>query len=369
MIGLILGSLFGWNGWAFCLFIPLTALSLHLGIRTLYKYFYPKVMENGYVFNKILLKTLYKPFRLFLWFSAATVIISLYAHEWIHVTAIEMVRNLLRIGFIVSFTWVLVILAQEMRIHMHTKRRYDLTMVELFSKLSYMGIFAIALLLILPLLGIQISALLAFGGFTSVIMGLASKDALSNVVGGCIIAVDKPFRIGDWIYSQDGTIDGIVEHIGWRMTKIRTFEKRCLYVPNSKWNETSITNATRMKNRRAQMIIGLGYKDSEKIPHILEDIREYIESSGDFDSGELNYAHFVEFGPSALNIKIRAYTKTVLLKEYNFVLEKFLFKIYDIIQQHGAEIAYPTTHTFFTNNTEIMTSSAPMAPKDPKVVL
>ena len=106
--------------------------------------------------------------------------------------------------------------------------------------------------------------MLTFGGVGGLIVGLAAKDLLSNFFGGMMIYFDRPFKVGDWIRSPDRQIEGTVERIGWRMTIIRTFDKRPLYVPNSVFSSIVVENPSRMLNRRINETFGLRYQDADK---------------------------------------------------------------------------------------------------------
>ncbi len=92
-----------------------------------------------------------------------------------------------------------------------------------------------------------------------------------------MIYFDRPFKVGDWIRSPDRQIEGTVERIGWRMTSIRTFDKRPLYVPNSVFSNIVVENPSRMLNRRIFETIGLRYDDADKVPVIIDEVREMLK--------------------------------------------------------------------------------------------
>lgn len=81
--------------------------------------------------------------------------------------------------------------------------------------------------------GMSLSGLMAFGGIGGIAIGMAGKDILSNFFSGLMLYFDRPFNIGDWVSSPDRNIEGTVVEIGWRITKIITFDHRPLYIPNS----------------------------------------------------------------------------------------------------------------------------------------
>ena len=87
-----------------------------------------------------------------------------------------------------------------------------------------------------------------------------------------MIFLDRPFSIGDWIRSPDREIEGVVEDIGWRSTKIRTFDKRPLFIPNSAFASLTVENASKMQNRRIFETIGLWYDDIDKVKLVLRPV-------------------------------------------------------------------------------------------------
>ena len=117
------------------------------------------------------------------------------------------------------------------------------------------------LLSLAQLFGYDLSTLLAFGGIGGIILGLAAKDWLANFFGGLMLMLDRPFAEGDWVRSPDRAIEGFIENVGWRLTRIRTFDRRPIFVPNSIFTGIVVENATRMKNRRMIENFSLCYED------------------------------------------------------------------------------------------------------------
>ena len=112
----------------------------------------------------------------------------------------------------------------------------DETTVDAVAKLLRISVIITGVLVALQSLGYSISGVLAFGGVGGIAVGFAARDLLANFFGGLMIYMDRPFNVGEWIRSPDKEIEGTVEKIGWRLTTIRTFDKRPLYVPNSLFN-------------------------------------------------------------------------------------------------------------------------------------
>lgn len=222
--------------------------------------------------------------------------------------------------------------------------RYDLdrTTVIAVSKLIRASLIITGVLMVLQGLGFSISGVLAFGGIGGIAIGFASRDLLANFFGALMIFLDRPFSVGDWIRSPDKEIEGTVEEIGWRLTRIRTFDQRPLYVPNSVFTSVSVENPSRMLNRRIYETIGLRYADVEAMPDVVQDVENMLKSHPDIDQNRTLMVNFVEFGGSSLNFFIYTFTKTTVWAEFHAIKQDVLFRIAEIIKKRGAEIAFPT---------------------------
>ena len=218
----------------------------------------------------------------------------------------------------------------------------DVTTAHAVGKLLRVSVIITVVLSMLQTLGVSISGVLAFGGIGGIAVGFAAKDLLANFFGGLMIYLDRPFAVGDWIRSPDREIEGTVESIGWRLSVIRTFDQRPLYVPNSVFTTIAIENPSRMHNRRIYEKIGVRYDDASKIAAIVSDIREMLARHPDIDQGRTLIVNFNQFGPSSLDLMVYTFTRTVVWVEYHEVKQDVLLKIGEIIARHGAEIAFPT---------------------------
>ena len=219
----------------------------------------------------------------------------------------------------------------------------DETTVLALGKLLRITIIITATLVVLQTMGYSISGVLAFGGVGGIAVGFAAKDLLSNFFGGLMIYLDRPFTVGDWIRSPDKEIEGTVESIGWRQTRIRTFDKRPLYIPNSTFSVISVENPSRMLNRRIYETIGVRYDDADKLKAIIADVKALLEQHEDIDQKQIIIVNFNSFGASSLDFFVYTFTKTTDWLEYHQVKERVLLQILDIILDHGADVAYPTS--------------------------
>jgi len=256
----------------------------------------------------------------------------------------------LTIIFLTMFCLVRFISIAEKRIiHNFNKAReqfgdnVDLTTLTAIAKLLRLAVIISAIMVVLPTMGIEITALLAFGGVGGIAVGFAAKDLLANFFGGLIIYLDRPFAIGDWIRSPDRDIEGVVEKIGWRITVVRTFDKRPLYVPNSVFSSIALENPSRMFHRRIFEHIGVRYRDADKIETIVARVREMLETHPDIAADQTLMVNFNRYASSSLEFFIFAFTKTTNWVEFHRVKQDVLLKVADIVLEEGAEFAFPTT--------------------------
>lgn len=155
--------------------------------------------------------------------------------------------------------------------------------------------------------------------------------------------MDRPFVVGDWVRSPDKNIEGTVEHIGWRLTRIRTFDKRPLYVPNATFSTISLENPSRMTHRRIQETIGVRYDDIAQVRAIADGVKRMLIDHDEIDDDQTLIVNLNQFGGSSVNLLVYTFTKTTIWVKFHEVKQDVLLKIAEIIEQHGAEIAFPTT--------------------------
>lgn len=220
---------------------------------------------------------------------------------------------------------------------------FDPHTVEAIAKLLRISVMITMGLVLLQTLGYSISGVLAFGGIGGIAVGFAAKDMLSNFFGGLIIYLDRPFVAGDWIRSNDRDIEGTVEQIGWRLTRIRTFDKRALYVPNAVFSSIAVENPSRMTNRRIYETIGIRYQDAHKMSVIVRDVKSMLQNHPAIDTRQTMIVNFNSFAASSIDFFVYTFTKTTAWVEFHEIKQDVLLKIMDIINAHGAEVAFPTS--------------------------
>ncbi len=245
-----------------------------------------------------------------------------------------------------SVGWFVIRLVQRLETHLKTfasgDDRLDEVTVEALAKIIKLFAFILTGLFFLNAFGVSLTGLLAFGGVGGIAIGFAAKDLLGNVFGGLMLYLDKPFKVGEWIRSPDREIEGTVENIGWRMTTVRTFDKRPLYIPNGIFANIAIENPSRMTNRRIKETMGVRYADVHKMRDIIQTVKMMLKNHPDIDTRQTLIVNFNQFGPSSLDFFIYTFTKTINWIRFHEVKEDVLLKISDIVEAHDAEMAFPT---------------------------
>lgn len=232
------------------------------------------------------------------------------------------------------------------------KKGRDVTSARILSRIIKITLIVVIILLYGEHFGMSLSGLLTFGGIGGIAVGMAGKDILSNFFSGIMLYFDRPFSIGDWVRSPDRNIEGTVAEIGWRMTKITSFDHRPLYVPNSVFSSISVENPGRMSNRRINTVVGLRYEDASKVGTIVNAIRQMLQTHADIDQQQTLLVYFNGFGDSSLNIMVYCFTRTTVWEEWLAVQQQVYLNIIDIVQSHGADFAFPSQTLYLNNSSQ-----------------
>jgi MscS family membrane protein len=253
------------------------------------------------------------------------------------------------VALIVCVTWFLLRFVGQVGDNIVRQRSvagedFDLTTIDALGKLARLVVVVLAVLTAAQTLEFKITGLLALGGVGGIAVGFAAKDLLANFFGGLTIYLDRPFSVGEWIRSPDKSIEGTVEYISWRHTRVRAFNKNPIYVPNAVFTSIVVENPSRMSHRRIRETLGLRYDDFAVVAPIVADIKEMLRAHEGIDATQTLIVNFNQFGASSLDILIYTFTRTIVWVEYHAVKQDVLLKIGEIVARHGAEIAFPT-HT------------------------
>ncbi len=252
-----------------------------------------------------------------------------------------------KVGVIFCAAWFFVRAARQIENNLIALRKrqdpsFDQTTAEALGKLVRLTLVITGSLVMLQTLGISISGVLAFGGVGGIAVGFAARDLLANFFGGLMVYLDRPFAVGNWIRSPDRNIEGTVEEIGWRLTRIRTFDARPLYVPNAVFTSIVVENPSRMRNRRIHEVVGLRYSDIDKMSTIVDAVEAMLKAHEEIDTSQTMIINFDAFNESSIDFFIICFTKTTNWARFHQVKQDVLLQVAGIIAAHDAEIAFPT---------------------------
>ncbi|MDG0996517.1 MAG: mechanosensitive ion channel family protein [Gammaproteobacteria bacterium] len=239
----------------------------------------------------------------------------------------------------------------------------DATTIRAVAKLLRTAVIITTVLIVMQTLGFSVSGVMAFGGIGGIAIGFAAKDLLANFFGALTIYLDRPFSEGDWIRSPDREIEGIIENIGWRLTVIRSFDKRPIYVPNSVFASIAVENASRMSHRRIYENIGLRYADINQMEAIVAAVTKMLRSHKEIDQTQTLIVNFTEFSSSSVDFMVYTFTKTTQWVRFQEIKQDVLLQIANIIDQHDAEMAFPSRSLYVEDNVTIQALVAKTAEK------
>lgn len=287
-----------------------------------------------------------KPLPVLAWIVGLTFAVRI-VYESTEATIFEFFEPARTIGVIACIAWFLLLFirnVQESLVARRIKRGQpvDRTTVDAVGKLLRVSVLITAVLVGLQSLGFSVSGVLAFGGIGGIAVGFAARDLLANFFGGLMVYMDRPFAIGDWVRSPDRDIEGTVEDIGWRVTRIRTFDKRPIYVPNAVFTQVTVENPSRMSHRRIFETMGVRYDDFACVAPIVADIKAMLHAHPEIATDQTMIVNFNKFNDCSLDIMVYTFTKTTQWVLFHEIKQDVLLKIGEIIQRHGAEIAFPT---------------------------
>ena len=194
---------------------------------------------------------------------------------------------------------------------------------------------------------VNVTALVTGLGIGGVAFALASKESLENLLGSFTIFFDKPFTVGDIVTL--GGVTGIVEKVGFRSTRIRTFDKSVVTVPNKNIISTELDNLGARPVRRVKFNIGVTYDTSvENIKNIVDDIQKLVDDHP--MTNQEGKVRFLNFGASSLDIMVLYYVDSPDWEVLIDAQQKINFQIIDIVNKYKCEFAFPSTSVYIEKN-------------------
>lgn len=301
-----------------------------------------KIWKDSFV------QALYAPLNFYTWFFAFFYATNLVIPKEYSAAYLKTLHLILVLTAILTIAWFILRWKKTLiRLIIAKSKKREITVdqgrIDAIDKVLTVLIVFLTMLLLLEASGRSINTLIAFGGIGGLALAFASQEIIANFFGGLMIYATHPFSIGDCINLPEKNIEGHVEEIGWYMTRVRTLEKRPLYIPNSTFTRIVVMNPSRMSCRQFKEIIPLRYSDLRVVKPVMEDIAAMLYGLPGIARDQKIIVALDNVGNASLNISITAYTITIDAEEFGQIKQEIWLHIIDILNKHGSEISFPTT--------------------------
>jgi len=271
------------------------------------------------------------------------------------------INHVIRSLFAISFFWA-AYRATDMfsgflnKFAAKTETNIDDQLIPFVGKFLRVAVIVFGSMVIVREWGYDIAGLVAGLGLGGLAIALAAKDTVANLFGSLTILLDRPFAVGDWIETP--SVEGTVEDVHLRSTRIRTFANALVSVPNSVIANDPITNWSRMKKRRIKYRLGVTYGTTHvQMEKCVRELKEMLDNHPDIHQDTV-FVYFNDFADSALEIFMYFFTKTTVWQEYLRVRQDVNLKIMRIVEENGMSIAFPSRSVYMENMGEDEENSA-----------
>jgi MscS family membrane protein len=316
------------------------------------KFVYKLVQKTSTKFDDELLSSIDKPLDFLFILIGAQLALSIIT---IDSDINSIITHLLRSGFIIVIFWGILIILTNLAENLHkiTNRFGDKIshdVANFIIKSIRFFILILGFIAVLQEWGYNVSGFIASLGLVGMAFALAAKDTAANLFGSLVIFTDKPFEVGDWIKTPQ--VEGTIESIGIRSTRVRTFAQALVTVPNATLANSAILNWSRMGKRRIKMNIGLTYDTPvATVEKVVADIKNMLQNHPEIHQDTI-HVYFSEFAASSLNIFCYYFTATTNWGEFMQVRENTYFEIMKIVESNNGEFAFPTQTIHINNENE-----------------
>lgn len=330
--------------------------------KRLLKRLHIRYERQGKIWRDSFVRAAYDPLSYFVWLFAIIQCLDLIAGRIYHELPISNRHMLIAFGGVLMFSWFLFkwknYVVQNIIARCKSKEvSFDPGKIEALSKLATVAIIFFTILILMEITHSSLTTIIAFGGVGGLALAFASQEIVANFFGGFMIYLTQPFTIGDWIQIPDNNIEGHVENIGWYMTRIRSLDKRPIYIPNSVFSKLIIITPSRMTHRQIKEILGLRYEDLPRVRVILEELRSFVKNYPNLDQRQPQLVYLSGFGASTVDITINLFTLTTTTDGYTRIKEDLLLKMSELIVSLGGDLAFPTQNISIIGDVNLKNSS------------
>lgn len=273
--------------------------------------------------------------------------------------AVPWLNELLRITMIFLFAWGLTgssDIAPLMMKNVGGKLdvEMDKTAATFVNKILRVLVVCFAIVMVLGELGFNVNGLVTGMGLAGLTVSLAAQDSASNFFAGLVIILEKPFSLGDWISltHSDTLIEGSVEDISFRSTKVRTLDGSLVVLPNSVLCAEAVTNGTQRKKRLYRFTLGVPYSTpKEKIEALTVRLAELLKGDEQVDGSSV-LVRLKGFGTSSIEILVSCYLLTPLWSDALTVQERLNLAMLDLMHELGVSFAFPSQSLYIEKTPE-----------------
>jgi len=257
-------------------------------------------------------------------------------------------HRIVRYGLILASSlvaaWVLFRIIDSLGVYLtqisqQTDSKLDHALVPLLRKVLKFFVGVLVFVVALQNLGYSVTGLIAGLGIGGLALALAAKDTLANIFASITLLVDRPFKVGDWVRSSD--FEGVVEEIGFRSTRIRSFERTLIVVPNNRLMDAVIDNRQAMTARRVQLTLALDpATDVARTRRVLETIRGILASTEGIAPAPQT-VRLQNLTPASQEIFVLAFTPTTDDALHGAIRQELLLRVLEALEANEVRLAVP----------------------------
>ncbi len=222
------------------------------------------------------------------------------------------------------------------------ERKQTKTVLGVLKTFVMIGLWIVAVILILSNYGVNVSSIIASLGIGGLAVALALQNILTDIFSSFSIFVDKPFQIGDFIIV--GEHSGNVQQIGLKTTRIKTLEGQELVISNKELTSARVENYGRMKRRRVVVTLGVEYGTSKKVLESIPDLTKRIVDN--VEKATFDRCHFKTYGPYSLDFELVYYVESADYVDYMDINQAINMDIYEVFTKENINFAFPTQTVF-----------------------
>lgn len=348
-----------WLGVAFwqyavaCLLVLLTLFARRAAGFLAHRFVLPLISKAGAVYTGRLLAALISPLSALIGLTgvylAARVVLLSEEGAPRAIVPVSLVDRAFQIGVAAVVIWAALRLIDVAAHYVHSRAKekelpLEAPMISLLRTSLKVFVGVVGGILVLQEIGYPIASLLGGLGIGGLAVALAAQDTLANVFGSVIVFTDKPFKVGDWV--KVGDVEGHVEAIGFRSTRIRTWPKSLVTIPNKSIANAQIENWSAMPKRRVRFVLRVAFGASaEQMEALVQGIREIIQAHPGVDQ-EFHLVNFTDFGEDGLELLVYYFTASTVWREHLQVREEVNLAIMRLLERLGLALGMPSRRLY-----------------------